>query len=176
MKTPKNEYTYLFLSLVTLALISGLYLTFGRNFGAQTSTTSQKTTVSSSSTTEKTISEEEQQIIDLEAAIAELEKTPAAEDLATIQEQVNALTDETKKAEFQTRLDAVAVELENQAAAETAVANAEGYQVPYNAEVAQAAIDLVSNQTKKAELQARLDVVNEVIQVYYYGATTTSQQ
>lgn len=165
MKSSKSEFLYFFLSVLVLGALAALYLVFGRNYGSYQVKTSEPTQVSTAKeNTEREITPEEKQLAELETAIADLEKAPNNEKLTSLQGQVATVADQGKKAELQTRLDAITTELTNQTAAETAVANAEGYQVLYNVEVAQNAINLVTNEGKKAELQKRLDAVSAAIQ------------
>ncbi|MGT2828752.1 peptidase [Streptococcus hillyeri] len=175
MKSSKSEYFYLFLSVIVLSALAALYLVFGQNFGtyqssAQTANTASK--VAQEATAEKDLSPEEKHLMELEAALSDLEKAPSNEALVALQDQVATVADQAKKDGLQKRLDAVSTELANQAAAETAVANAEGYQILYNVDVAQAAINLLTSADKKAELQKRLDTVSAIIQATYVEQTT----
>lgn len=177
MKSSKIEYLYLFLSIVILVALAALYVVFGRNFGSYQSNTSTASNVSKvveEQTTEKELSPEAKQLMELETELSDLEKAPSNDKFTTLQSQVSALTDQTKKNELQKRLDAVNTELTNQTSAETAVANAEGYRVLYNVEVAQSAINLLTSADKKAELQKRLDAVSATIQSTYIEQTTSA--
>lgn len=173
MKSSKSEYLYLFLSLIALAATIGLYLFFGRNYGhydTKNSSGKQPMIVKQ----EKKETPEEKQLAEFQTSLTELEKTPSSQTLASLQESLANITDEAKKTEFQNRLNTVSTELTHIAAAETAVANAEGYQVPYNVDVAQTAINLITNEGKKAELQARIDVVAKAIPGYSVETTSVS--
>lgn len=164
MKTSRSEVTYLILSIILIAFGAGIYLIFGNNY-ASTSSSQTTTAVSSSSST----SEEELEA-NAEALLAEAQANPTSEAVTNAQAAINKLSDESKKTDLQSQLDAVSAEVTNESNAETAVATAESEQTSANVTAAQAAIDVLTNKTVKDQLQARLDAVSNAIA----AATTQS--
>lgn len=164
MKTSRSEVTYLILSIILIAFGAGIYLIFGNNY-ASTSSSQTTTAVSSSSST----SEEELEA-NAEALLAEAQANPTSEAVTNAQAAINKLSDESKKTDLQSQLDAVSAEVTNESNAETAVATAESEQTSANVTAAQAAIDVLTNKTVKEQLQARLDAVSNAIA----AATTQS--
>lgn len=164
MKTSRSEVTYLILSIILIAFGAGIYLIFGNNY-ASTSSSQTTTAVSSSSST----SEEELEA-NAEALLAEAQANPTSEAVTNAQAAINKLSDESKKTDLQSQLDAVSAEVTNESNAKTAVATAESEQTSANVTAAQAAIDVLTNETVKDQLQARLDAVSNAIA----AATTQS--
>lgn len=164
MKNSRSEVTYLILSIILIAFGAGIYLIFGNNY-ASTSSSQTTTAVSSSSST----SEEELEA-NAEALLAEAQANPTSEAVTNAQAAINKLSDESKKTDLQSQLDAVSAEVTNESNAETAVATAESEQTSANVTAAQAAIDVLTNETVKDQLQARLDAVSNAIA----AATTQS--
>lgn len=164
MKTSRSEVTYLILSIILIAFGAGIYLIFGNNY-ASTSSSQTTTAVSSSSST----SEEELEA-NAEALLAEAQANPTSEAVTNAQAAINKLSDESKKTDLQSQLDAVSAEVTNESNAETAVATAESEQTSANVTAAQAAIDVLTNETVKDQLQNRLDAVANAI----VAATTQS--
>ena len=155
MKATKSEVTYFILSIILIALAGGIYFVFG-NTHTSTSNSQPKTSISSSSSQ-----------ADLEAnaqtLLAEAQANPSAEAISSAQDAINKLSDEAKKTDLQSQLDAVSAELTNRNNAESAVATAESEQTSQNVDAAQAAIDAVGDQATKDQLQARLDAVSNAI-------------
>lgn len=164
MKTSRSEVTYLILSIILIAFGAGIYLIFGNNY-ASTSSSQTTTAVSSSSSTS-----EEDLEANAEALLAEAQANPTSEAVTNAQAAINKLSDESKKTDLQSQLDAVSAEVTNESNAETAVATAESEQTSANVTAAQAAIDVLTNETVKDQLQARLDAVSNAIA----AATTQS--
>lgn len=96
---------------------------------------------------------------------------PSADAVTNAQAAINKISDEAKKTDLQSQLDAVSADVTNQTNAENAVTTAENEQTSANVNAAQAAIDAVTNQDKKNQLQARLDAVSNAISS---ADTTTS--
>lgn len=155
VKATKSEVTYFILSIILIALAGGIYFVFG-NIHTSTSSSQPKTSISSSSSQ-----------ADLEAnaqaLLAEAQANPSAEAISSAQDAINKLSDEAKKTDLQSQLDAVSAELTNRNNAESAVATAESEQTSQNVDAAQAAIDAVGDQATKDQLQARLDAVSNAI-------------
>lgn len=164
MKTSRSEVTYLILSIILIAFGAGIYLIFGNNY-ASTSSSQTTTAISSSSSTS-----EEDLEANAEALLAEAQANPTSEAVTNAQAAINKLSDESKKTDLQSQLDAVSAEVTNESNAETAVATAESEQTSANVTAAQAAIDVLTNKTVKDQLQARLDAVSNAIA----AATTQS--
>ena len=150
MKASKSEVTYFILSIILIAFAGGIYLFFG-NTKTNTSSSQPKSSISSSSSSQ----------IDLEAKAQELlsaaQANPSAEAVTNAQAAINKISDEAKKTDFQSQLDAVSAEVTNQTNAENAVKTAEDNQTSDNVAAAQAAIDVLTNQATKDQLQARAD-------------------
>ena len=169
MKNSRSEVTYLILSIILIAFGAGIYLIVGNSYASNS--TSQATTATSSSSS--TTSEE-----DLEAKaaslLAEAQANPTSEAVTNAQAAINKLSDESKKTDLQSQLDAVSAEVTNESNAETAVATAESEQTSANVTAAQAAIDVLTNETVKDQLQARLDAVSNAIAAATTQNNTTS--
>ena len=169
MKNSRSEVTYLILSIILIAFGAGIYLIFGNSYASNS--TSQATTATSSSSS--TTSEE-----DLEAKaaslLAEAQANPTSEAVTNAQAAINKLFDESKKTDLLSKLDAVSAEVTNESNAETAVATAESEQTSANVTAAQAAIDVLTNETVKDQLQARLDAVSNAIAAATTQNNTTS--
>ena len=99
---------------------------------------------------------------------------PSAEAVTNAQAAINKISDEAKKTDFQSQLDAVSAEVTNQTNAENAVKTAEDNQTSDNVTAAQAAIDVLTNQATKDQLQARLDAVSNAIAAANTATTTTN--
>lgn len=178
MKSSKREPLYLVLSILTLIVGVGIDQVYGNRhtISSPVAIESKTTETETTETTKVEQTAQEKALTEALDAVANFEKKPNNQDLPKVQELVTNLQDETKKTELQARLDLLATELANQTAAEQAVVNAEGYQVQYNVDVAQNAINLITNTQQKSALQSRLDVVNAAIQAQaqtvYYVETT----
>ena len=167
MKASKSEVTYFILSIILIAFAGGIYLFFG-NTKTNTSSSQPKSSISSSSSSQ----------IDLEAKAQELlsaaQANPSAEAVTNAQAAINKISDEAKKTDFQSQLDAVSAEVTNQTNAENAVKTAEDNQTSDNVTAAQAAIDVLTNQATKDQLQARLDAVSNAIAAANTATTNTA--
>ncbi|WP_438059183.1 peptidase [Streptococcus ruminicola] len=158
MKASKSEVTYFILSIILIAFAGGIYLFFG-NTKTNTSSSQPKSSISSSSSSQADLEAKAQEL--LSAAQA----NPSAEAVTNAQAAINKISDEAKKTDFQSQLDAVSAEVTNQTNAENAVKTAEDNQTSDNVAAAQAAIDVLTNQATKDQLQARLDAVSNAIAV-----------
>ncbi|SFC38458.1 peptidase [Streptococcus equinus] len=156
MKASKSEVTYFILSIILIAFAGGIYLFFG-NTKTSTSSSQPKSSISSSSSSQADLEAKAQEL--LSAAQA----NPSAEAVTNAQAAINKISDEAKKTDFQSQLDAVSAEVTNQTNAENAVKTAEDNQTSDNVAAAQAAIDVLTNQATKDQLQARLDAVSNAI-------------
>ena len=156
MKASKSEVTYFILSIILIAFAGGIYLFFG-NTKTNTSSSQPKSSISSSSSSQADLEAKAQEL--LSAAQA----NPSAEAVTNAQAAINKISDEAKKTDFQSQLDAVSAEVTNQTNAENAVKTAEDNQTSGNVAAAQAAIDVLTNQATKDQLQARLDAVSNAI-------------
>ena len=94
--------------------------------------------------------------------------------MTNAQAAINKISDEAKKTDFQSQLDAVSAEVTNQTNAENAVKTAEDNQTSDNVTAAQAAIDVLTNQATKDQLQARLDAVSNAIAAANTATTNTA--
>ena len=162
MKASKSEVTYFILSIILIAFAGGIYLFFG-NTKTNTSSSQPKSSISSSSFSQADLEAKAQEL--LSAAQA----NPSAEAVTNAQAAINKISDEAKKTDFQSQLDAVSAEVTNQTNAENAVKTAEDNQT-----AAQAAIDVLTNQATKDQLQARLDAVSNAIAAANTATTNTA--
>lgn len=167
MKASKSEVTYFILSIILIAFAGGIYLFFG-NTKTNTSSSQPKSSISSSSSSQADLEAKAQEL--LSAAQA----NPSAEAVTNAQAAINKISDEAKKTDFQSQLDAVSAEVTNQTNAENAVKTAEDNQTSDNVAAAQAAIDVLTNQATKDQLQARLDAVSNAIAVANTATTDTA--
>lgn len=167
MKASKSEVTYFILSIILIAFAGGIYLFFG-NTKTNTSSSQPKSSISSSSFSQADLESKAQEL--LSAAQA----NPSAEAVTNAQAAINKISDEAKKTDFQSQLDAVSAEVTNQTNAENAVKTAEDNQTSDNVTAAQAAIDVLTNQATKDQLQARLDAVSNAIAAANTATTTTT--
>ena len=165
MKASKSEVTYFILSIILIAFAGGIYLFFG-NTKTNTSSSQPKSSISSSSSSQTDLEAKAQEL--LSAAQA----NPSAEAVTNAQAAINKISDEAKKTDFQSQLDAVSAEVTNQTNAENAVKTAEDNQTSGNVAAAQAAIDVLTNQATKDQLQARLDAVSNAIAAANTATTT----
>ena len=149
MKASKSEVTYFILSIILIAFAGGIYLFFG-NTKTNTSSSQPKSSISSSSFSQADLEAKAQEL--LSAAQA----NPSAEAVTNAQAAINKISDEAKKTDFQSQLDAVSAEVTNQTNA------------------AQAAIDVLTNQATKDQLQARLDAVSNAIAAANTATTNTA--
>lgn len=167
MKASKSEVTYFILSIILIAFAGGIYLFFG-NTKTNTSSSQPKSSISSSSFSQADLEAKAQEL--LSAAQA----NPSAEAVTNAQAAINKISDEAKKTDFQSQLDAVSAEVTNQTNAENAVKTAEDNQTSDNVTAAQAAIDVLTNQATKDQLQARLDAVSNAITAANTATTNTA--
>ncbi|WP_455679131.1 peptidase [Streptococcus sp.] len=167
MKASKSEVTYFILSIILIAFAGGIYLFFG-NTKTSTSSSQPKSSISSSSSSQADLEAKAQEL--LSAAQA----NPSAEAVTNAQAAINKISDEAKKTDFQSQLDAVSAEVTNQTNAENTVKTAEDNQTSDNVAAAQAAIDVLTNQATKDQLQARLDAVSNAIAAANTATTDTS--
>ncbi|HBD73586.1 MULTISPECIES: peptidase [Streptococcus] len=167
MKASKSEVTYFILSIILIAFAGGIYLFFG-NTKTNTSSSQPKSSISSSSFSQADLEAKAQEL--LSAAQA----NPSAEAVTNAQAAINKISDEAKKTDFQSQLDAVSAEVTNQTNAENAVKTAEDNQTSDNVTAAQAAIDVLTNQATKDQLQARLDAVSNAIAAANTATTNTA--
>lgn len=166
MKASKSEVTYFILSIILIAFAGGIYLFFG-NTKTNTSSSQPKISISSSSSSQTDLEAKAQEL--LSAAQA----NPSAKAVTNAQAAINKISDEAKKTDFQSQLDAVSAEVTNQTNAENAVKTAEDNQTSDNVAAAQAAIDVLTNQATKDQLQARLDAVSNAIAAANTATTDT---
>lgn len=158
MKRSKSEVTYLILSIILVALAAGIYLIFGNSQTKASSTEPTSSSVASSSTTSEEELEEK-----AKASLAEAQDKRTSEAITNAQAAINKLSDEAKKIDLQSQLDAISAEINNESNAESAVAAAEAEQTSANVTAAQDAVDTVTNQDVKDQLQTRIDAVANAI-------------
>lgn len=171
MKTSKSEIVYLILSILTLIFAAGIYFLFGDT--SKPATNNIKTVQNATSDSSKG---EDEHITKAKAAIAKLEAAPNQENLVMATTALALVEDQAVVDELQAKLDSLASEVTSQTEAEEAVKVAEEDQTSENVANATAAIEKVSNTTKKAELQSRIDAVSDAIaaQSSYYSTEAYS--
>ena len=150
MKTNKSEVIFLILSIITVALTGGIYLVFGN----------------SSHTNQANFSSQKPQQTALQKAkkmVSRLEDKQTQEDLDAAQEAVDKVKEAEEQETLQKRIEAVTAELNAQAEAEKAVAAAEANQTLENLHAAQDAVNIVSNSSRKAALQKRIEAVSAAL-------------
>ncbi|MBJ8325130.1 peptidase [Streptococcus pacificus] len=173
MKTSKSELVYLILSIIVIAFAGFIYVVFGKTHSVASTNNSKTVQVETSTETTTTeVNKDDELIAIAQSRITNYQQNPTDDTRNTAQIAIDMINDDTKKQELQTSIDAITNELNNQANAETALVNAEGYQVQSNVDIAQNAINALTDPTKKAELQARLDIVIANINAYNQSLNT----
>ncbi|CAM2895371.1 lipoprotein [Streptococcus acidominimus] len=153
MLKSKSEILFLSLSMILLLALGGIYFIYGRSSQESSATPVPKVSQSSSS------SEKNKQEQEAEKAVKALEDDPTENHLKAAQEAVDKLPDSKVKSQLQERITKIKTELDNQTAAETAVATAETSLVMSDIDAAQEAINKLKDGDKKTELQNRLDLL-----------------
>lgn len=107
-----------------------------------------------------------------ETSVKNLEANQVPENIAGAEESVSKISDPTKKGELQHRIDLVKnaisqreEEARKQGQAEQSVQALENNQVPENIAPAQEAVNQISDENKKQELQHRIGLVQNAINV-----------
>lgn len=153
MKLSKSELFYAFLSLILMVTIAFLYLQFGKRHTqtqVKTSPTTTQTQKSESTTNEPNLAAAEEAL-----KTAEAELTQA--NLDNAEKAIDQLENETNKTVLKEKLANLTNERQAQDTANNALALVESNVTTDNIIAAQTAIDKLTNQTQKDQLQARLD-------------------
>lgn len=153
----KQDFVYLFLSLVLLALSGYIYVTFGDNH-IVTKPPKPKT-VQVTKPTEKKEDKQEEAWTELAKKLDELEKNPNGEALATLKPELEALKASTHRDALIARFDRLSADLiriaEAEAAMQASIDNPSQENIAYTQEL----IDQVQTPSKKEDLQNRLNTL-----------------
>ncbi|WP_165626947.1 hypothetical protein [Streptococcus equi] len=145
MRKPTKETHYLIISLLTIAIAGGAYLMFS--------------SLSPKPATITTQSKGYELLTKAQALVKEAEDNPTKEAIAKAQKAINQLKKTQSKEELQARLTAVNLKHNQEDVAIKVLKAAEDNPSPELKEAAQKAISKLSDEAKKAALQARLDAI-----------------
>src|SRR3712207_6296 len=145
MRKPTKETHYLIISLLTIAIAGGAYLMFS--------------SLSPKPATITTQSKGYELLTKTQALVKEAEDNPTKEAIAKAQKAINQLKKTQSKEELQARLTAVSLKHNQEDVAIKVLKAAEDNPSPELKEAAQKAISKLSDEAKKAALQARLDAI-----------------
>ncbi|MGT2935231.1 GA-like domain-containing protein [Streptococcus castoreus] len=143
MQKSQKEALYLILSILIITIASGSYLIFGNLPQKQMTGQYQKTNL----------------LRDAVKAVRSAENLTTVSATNKAQHAINQLKGSQKKQKLQKRLDVVKAQLEQEEAATQAVKSAEETPDQSLKDLAQKAVNELSNKGKKAALQARLDAI-----------------
>lgn len=145
MRKPTKETHYLIISLLTIAIAGGAYLIFS--------------SLSPKPATITTQSKGYELLTKAQALVKEAEDNPTKEAIAKAQKAINQLKKTQSKEELQARLTAISLKHNQEDVAIKVLKAAEDNPSPELKEAAQKAISKLSDEAKKAALQARLDAI-----------------
>ncbi|HEL1182278.1 TPA: hypothetical protein ACHR26_001824 [Streptococcus equi subsp. zooepidemicus] len=145
MRKPTKETHYLIISLLTIAIAGGAYLIFS--------------SLSPKPATITTQSKGYELLTKAQALVKEAEDNPTKEAIAKAQKAINQLKKTQSKEELQARLTAVSLKHNQEDVAIKVLKAAEDNPSSELKEAAQKAISKLSDEAKKAALQARLDAI-----------------
>lgn len=145
MRKPTKETHYLIISLLTIAIAGGAYLMFNN--------------LSPKPATITTQSKGYELLTKAQALVKEAEDNPTKEAIAKAQKAINQLKKTQSKEELQARLTAVNLKHNQEDVAIKILKAAEDNPSSELKEAAQKAISKLSDEAKKAALQARLDAI-----------------
>ncbi|HEL1205428.1 TPA: hypothetical protein TVL50_001006 [Streptococcus equi subsp. zooepidemicus] len=145
MRKPTKETHYLIISLLTIAIAGGAYLMFN--------------SLSPKPATITTQSKGYELLTKAQALVKEAEDNPTKEAIAKAKKAINQLKKTQSKEELQARLTAVNLKHNQEDVAIKVLKAAEDNPSPELKEAAQKAISKLSDEAKKAALQARLDAI-----------------
>ncbi|HEL0442413.1 TPA: hypothetical protein TVS37_000975 [Streptococcus equi subsp. zooepidemicus] len=145
MRKPTKETHYLIISLLTIAIAGGAYLMFS--------------SLSPKPATITTQSKGYELLTKAQALVKEAEDNPTKEAIAKAQKAINQLKKTQSKEELQARLTAVNLKHNQEDVAIKVLKAAEDNPSSELKEAAQKAISKLSDEAKKAALQARLDAI-----------------
>ncbi|HEL1074663.1 TPA: hypothetical protein TVE87_000585 [Streptococcus equi subsp. zooepidemicus] len=145
MRKPTKETHYLIISLLTIAIAGGAYLMFSSLSPKPAAITTQ--------------SKGYELLTKAQALVKEAEDNPTKEAIAKAKKAINQLKKTQSKEELQARLTAVSLKHNQEDVAIKVLKAAEDNPSPELKEAAQKAISKLSDEAKKAALQARLDAI-----------------
>lgn len=162
MRTSKSEVAYFILSIIMIAVALGIYILFGDQNTVKTTDVEPKsslqTSSSGSSDGEKLVQRATQLVKKYEDSFDESMKS-------SVQDAIKAIpqSHQSDKDSLQKKFDSISTDITNQKTANDAISQANAARTSFSVEQAQAAIDAVSNATKKAELQAQLAPIKAAV-------------
>lgn len=165
MKSSKSEIAYFILTIMVLAAGGFLYVFFGNRHQLTVDFPTQLT-ANKPSQEEKKTDDRPEDVRLAQEHLTKLDNALSPENLETAQAAIDAVTKPEAKEALQNQLNALAAEFETQVKAEELVAQAEAYLSYPALEAAQEVVNSVTKETKKAELQARLNTVKANLDAY----------
>lgn len=165
MKSSKSEIAYFILTIMVLAAGGFLYVFFGNRHQLTVDFPTQLT-ANKPSQEEKKTDDTPEDVRLAQEHLTKLDNALSPENLETAQAAIDAVTKPEAKEALQNQLNALAAEFETQVKAEELVAQAEAYLSYPALEAAQEVVNSVTKETKKAELQARLNTVKANLDAY----------
>lgn len=151
MKQEKTERLFLVLSVITLILAGGIYFIFGDMANVNSNENAVQPT-------HKVVSKNNNlsEAVDL---IANAEKNPSKDAIEKAQKKLDKLKNTDTKKQLQKKLDQIKSDFETYEKAQKAVEETKNNPTTENKDLAQAAIDKVNDEKKKADLQSQLDAI-----------------
>ncbi|MGT2866662.1 hypothetical protein [Streptococcus fryi] len=174
MKSSKSEIVYFILTVMVLSLAGFLYVFFGNKHQVVNPNT-QMTVTQNTDKPEEKAEDKPEDVRLAEDYLATLDKELNAENLATAQAAIDIVSNQQEKDRLQEALNGLSAELDNQGKAQELVLQAESVQSTPNWELAQNAVNALTKETLKNELQNRLNVVKQNIDAYNQANGITAQ-
>lgn len=174
MKSSKSEIAYFILTVMVLSLAGFLYVFFGNKHQVVNPNTPVTVTQNVGNQEDKD-NDKPEDIRLAEEYLAALDKELNTENLATAQAAIDIVSNQQEKERLQEALNGLSAELENQTKAQELVIQAESVQSTPNWELAQNAVNTLTKETVKSELQNRLNVVKQNIDAYNQANGITAQ-
>lgn len=174
MKSSKSEIAYFILTVMVLSLAGFLYVFFGNKHQVVNPNTPVTVTQNVGNQEDKD-NDKPEDIRLAEKYLAALDKELNTENLATAQAAIDIVSNQQEKERLQEALNGLSAELENQTKAQELVVQAESVQSTPNWELAQNAVNTLTKETVKSELQNRLNVVKQNIDAYNQANGITAQ-
>lgn len=151
MKKERSERLFLVLSVITLVIAGGIYVVFGDMANV-------KSVENAGQPSHKVVSKKNSLSESIEL-VASAEKNPSKDAIEKAQKKLDELKNSDTKKQLQKKLDQIKKRFETYEKAKKAVVEAQSNPTTENKDLAQAAIDKVTDEKKKSELQAQLDAI-----------------
>lgn len=164
MKSSKSEILYFILTILMLSLAGFLYVFFGNRH--QLTSREQGQILSGQIVKPERTDNKDEDVQLAEEHLAKLNDELTTENLGTAQAAVDIVANEETKEKLQEQLNNFSAELDNQGKAEELVAQAEAFLSYPNIEAAQNAINTLTREGKKVELQTRLNTAKANLEAY----------